>query len=79
MSSDRRFTPTKSQTRIGTCSICRITTEVQPSMYLATLFVLWHIYEDHRTEWVAITGSDQPPQEPDPRIPAVRDMLERVN
>lgn len=50
----------------------------QPTGGIARALAVWHIYEEHSEFWLAVMG-DRPPAVPDPRIPAVRALMLRVN
>jgi hypothetical protein len=46
----------------------------EPEEFVSQCLASWHVYEDHPDIWLALIG-DRPPQDPDPRIPAVRMMI----
>jgi len=66
--------------RAARCQVpdCGWESAMTPSKTIASCFAVWHVYEDHREEWIRIFG-DRPPNDPDPRDPDVLYMLMRVN
>lgn len=44
---------------------CKWATEI-PSRHIAGCLATWHVYEEHREQWIRTFG-DRPPTDPDPR------------
>lgn len=49
------------------CGLCSWSSEPYPTRDLAGCRGTWHVYEDHRPEWLIMFG-DMSPRDPDPRM-----------
>lgn len=50
------------------CGVCGWQSREWPTQDQAGCEASWHVYEQHREEWIEIIGSDRPPVDPDPRV-----------
>jgi hypothetical protein len=49
---------------------CKWTSGEQPNHAISGCLASWHVYEEHPEIWKRVIG-DRPPNDPDPRDPAV--------
>lgn len=49
----------------GVCRLCSWEGPERPDTQVAQQDAVWHVYEEHRDEWVKVIG-DRPPERPKP-------------